>query len=85
MRIKLYAMLRDYAGSEELVLESEGPVSTDELIKALMEKAPGLRDIRGVIEEEASLLLLVNGRPVKKGELIPPDALVEILPPAAGG
>ncbi len=86
MRVRFYGILRDYAGRSEVEVEAEDSLGEEELLELLAEKLPGLREVKEYVERgELTLLLLVDGRPAKKGERISRGSVVDLLPPAAGG
>ena len=86
MKVRFYGILRDYAGRSEVELEIEDSLEEEELLDLLAKKLPGLREVKEYVERgELTLLLLVDGKPVRKGERIGGGTVVDLLPPAAGG
>ncbi len=86
MKIRFYGMLRDYAGVSELSLRLNGEISGDELLRMLVERLPGLREVLDSAGmERLGIVILVGNKPYDNRRLIGDEAVVDILPPASGG
>ena len=79
VRVLFFGLLTDIAGSgpHELPLPEKSGVQ--DLLEVLFQMWPPLRDW------DSSLLVAVNLSYARRGEVIPPDAEVAIMPPVQGG
>jgi len=71
--VKYFGYLADYAGGREKVVEVEGRVPVEEVI----ELPPDV-----TIED---VVVLVNGKPAKPGQLVGDGDEVSVLPHISGG
>lgn len=79
MRVKLFTVLRDAAGKEEIVMPWRQGMTSPDLIK----------DLKKNFESMAPLLdasmVAINGRFAERGTVLMPEDEVAVLPPVSGG
>lgn len=79
VRIKLFALTRDLAGTDEISLEFDAPVTIATVRSALGEAIPALQPVLG------SCAFAVDNEYAGNGMEIPAGAEVACLPPVSGG
>jgi molybdopterin synthase catalytic subunit/molybdopterin converting factor small subunit len=82
VKVRLYAVLAELAGSKELVIECENECTVRKLLEALA----GINDgLASVLDRLKGIIVLdERGRRIKMDETIK-GGRVEVLPPSAGG
>ncbi|MEM0025678.1 MAG: MoaD/ThiS family protein [Zestosphaera sp.] len=86
MKIKFFGILRDFAKTESVDIELEGPVKVRELLNFLSGKLEWFSEFLKKVEEaNISLIILVNDRVISDEYLLKKEDEVTLLPPAAGG
>lgn len=78
--VKLFAMLRDKAGTSEVAVE-ERPATVGELIELISIRCPGIRDVLSC----GRILVSVNQEFVKQDALLNDGDEVGLMPPFSGG
>jgi molybdopterin converting factor subunit 1 len=79
--IKLFANLKELAGTDGLDLELDKGASVEKLMQAICEKFPGLAPI---IEKKA-VFISVNQEMAKNSDVLSEGDEVGLLPPFSGG
>ena len=79
VRVLLFGPLTDIAGPGPHILTLPDGATVQHLLDAAFAKWPALRG------HDASLLTAVNLTYARRGEVIPPDAEVALMPPVQGG
>jgi molybdopterin converting factor small subunit len=79
VRVLFFGPLADLTGSARMDLTLPESSSVQSLLDTLFERWPALR------AHDASLLTAINLTYARRGETIPPDAEVAIMPPVQGG
>ena len=79
MTVRLFARLRDLAGSGELVRDVEAPATVQSVWKALVEEMPALR------EYERTMSVAINADYSRMSEPVKDGDEVAFLPPVSGG
>ena len=77
--VRLFARLRDLAGSGELVREIPGPATVHTVWQSLVEEMPGLSDY------ERTMSVAVNADYSKMSAVVQEGDEVAFLPPVSGG
>ena len=77
--VRLFARLRDLAGSGELVREVETPATVETVWRSLVDEMPALR------EYERTMSVAVNADYAKMSAHVAEDDEVAFLPPVSGG
>jgi molybdopterin converting factor subunit 1 len=77
--VRLFARLRDLAGSGELVRDVETPATVETVWRALVDEMPGLRDY------ERTMSVAVNADYAKMSAKVSDGDEVAFLPPVSGG
>jgi len=77
--VRLFARLRDLAGSGELVREVPGPATVQTVWKALIAEMPALQDY------ERTMSVAVNADYSKMSATVSDGDEVAFLPPVSGG
>lgn len=80
VQVRYFAAARDAAGCAEEVWGDEGEVTVDELVVWL-----GVRHGEPLTRVLARCSFLVGGRRAAPGAVVPSGAVVDVLPPFAGG
>jgi molybdopterin synthase sulfur carrier subunit len=78
VKVLLFGIVREIAGSPELRLEYPQPICVDELLENVKEKYKKLRSLK-------SIVVAVNNEYAKPDQIINPDDEIAIIPPVAGG
>ena len=79
MRVKLFMVLRDAAGSEEVILPWRQGMTYLDLMGDLKKKYSGITELLD------SSFVAVNGRFAERGTVLMPEDEVAVLPPVSGG
>jgi molybdopterin converting factor small subunit len=79
LRVLFFGPLVDVTGTSTLDLSVPGTSNVQSLLDELFRRWPALRD------HDANLLVAINLAYARRGELIPPDSEVAIMPPVQGG
>ena len=79
VRVLFFGLLTDIAGSGPHDFPLPDKTSVQDLLEALFQKWPALRDY------DASLMVAVNLSYARREEVVPPDAEVAVMPPVQGG
>ncbi len=79
MRVKLFTVLRDAAGKEEVILPWRQGMTYLDLIVELKKKFRGMSPLLD------SSFVAVNGRFAERGTALMPEDEVAVLPPVSGG
>ena len=79
MTIRLFARLRDLAGSGELTREIPGPATVHEVWRVLTTEIPSLR------EYERTLSVAINAEYSRMAAAVNDGDEVAFLPPVSGG
>ena len=77
--VRLFARLRDLAGSGELVRDVATPATVETIWRSLVEEMPGLRDY------ERTMSVAVNADYAKMSAKVSDGDEVAFLPPVSGG
>jgi len=77
--VRLFARLRDLAGSGELVRDVSGPATVQTVWKALVAEMPAL------VDYERTMSVAVNADYAKMSAKVHDGDEVAFLPPVAGG
>lgn len=78
-RLKLFAALREYAGTDEWRYETQSPAKASDLLRAFFDTHPRAAGLRTVTR------LAINHRFCQDDrELVPEDELA-LIPPVSGG
>jgi len=78
--VKLFAMLRDKAGTSELILP-ECPATVGDLIRRVGDRCPGIKDLLAC----GRILISVNQEIVNQDALLKDGDEVGLMPPFSGG
>jgi len=81
LRVRLFSVVRDVVGSSELTIELPEGAKVKDLVNALVEMYPKLKEL----EEEIPLLVLVNGSPASDETPVGQGDEIALIPPASGG
>ena len=79
MTVRLFARLRDLAGSGELVRDVEAPATVQSVWRALVTEMPALRDY------ERTMSVAVNADYSRMSAPVSDGDEVAFLPPVSGG
>ena len=79
MTVRLFARLRDLAGSGEMVRDVEGPATVQSVWRALVAEMPALR------EYERTMSVAVNADYSRMSAAVSDGDEVAFLPPVSGG
>ena len=79
VRIKLFALTRDLAGTDEVSLELDAPVTIATLRSALGDTIPALQPVL------SSCAFAIDNEYAGNATEIPAEAEVACLPPVSGG
>ena len=79
MTVRLFARLRDLAGSGELVRDVEAPATVQSVWRALVTEMPALRDYERTMSVAVNADYSRMSAPVSEGDE------VAFLPPVSGG
>lgn len=79
MTVRLFARLRDLAGSGELVRDVPAPATVQTIWKALVAEFPGLADY------ERSMSVAVNADYARMSAAVSDGDEVAFMPPVSGG
>jgi molybdopterin converting factor small subunit len=79
VRVRFFGPLTGVTGTTAADLSLPGHATVQHLLQHLFEKWPALR------VWDASLLTAVNLAYARRGDVVPPDAEVAIMPPVQGG
>lgn len=77
--VRLFARLRDLAGSGELVRDVATPATVETVWRSLVDEMPGLR------EYERTMSVAVNADYAKMSATVADGDEVAFLPPVSGG
>ena len=77
--VRLFARLRDLAGSGELVRDVATPATVETVWRSLVDEMPGLRDY------ERTMSVAVNADYAKMSAKVDDGDEVAFLPPVSGG
>jgi len=77
--VKLFARLRDLAGSGDLIRDVEAPATVETVWQSLTAEMPALR------EYEATMSVAVNAEYARMGAAVHDGDEVAFLPPVSGG
>ena len=77
--VRLFARLRDLAGSGELVRDMTGPATVQTVWGSLVEEVPALR------EYERAMSVAVNAEYSRMGAPVNDGDEIAFLPPVSGG
>ncbi len=77
--VRLFARLRDLAGSGELVREVETPATIETIWRSLVDEMPDLR------QYERTMSVAVNAEYAKMSAKVADGDEVAFLPPVSGG
>jgi len=83
--VKLYSILRDYAGAPLLRVEIEGPARIEDVISKLLSGNEGLKRAFEIVGPENIVVIDEAGRKLKKDSVILPGATIHVMPPPEGG
>jgi molybdopterin converting factor subunit 1 len=79
LRVRLFAVARQLAGTDQVTLEVPEPCTAGQLRLALSDQVPALRDVL------PRILLAVDSDYVQPDAVIPANAEVACIPPVSGG
>ena len=79
IRVQLFGIIREIVGSEDLVIDLGGPVSTEALLDGLVARHPRLEEWREYLR------VAVNCEYTPGGATVTPGDEVAIIPPVSGG
>lgn len=79
IRVRLFGAVREIVGSEELVMDPGGPVTTQALLEDLIARHPPLAEWRD------HLRIAVNYEYTPGGATVSPGDEVAVIPPVSGG
>ena len=85
LTIKLYSILREYAGTPILRVEVEGNATVEEVISKLLSGSKSLRRAVEIVGFENIVIIDETGRRLRKDDRVPPGATLHIMPPPEGG
>ncbi len=87
VRVRLFSMLREMAGTGELEVELPGRrARVEQVVQEALRASPGLaRAVRVLEERGLKPVVMVNGRQAGPGDEVSDGDEVAILPPASGG
>ena len=77
--VRLFARLRDLAGSGDLIRDVEAPATVETVWQSLTAEMPALR------EYEATMSVAVNAEYARMGAAVHDGDEVAFLPPVSGG
>ena len=77
--VKLFALLQDLAGAEEVALELGASPTVGDVRRTLAEQLPKLRPLL------ANCTIAVNNQYAADAAIIPNNAEIACLPPVSGG
>ena len=83
--VKLYSILRDYAGTPLLRIEVEGPARIGDVISRLLSESEGLKRAFKIVGPENIVVIDEAGRRLKMDSVVPPGATIHVMPPPEGG
>ncbi len=87
MKVRFYGFLRDYVSGKEfeVSLKASG-VKASGLPEVLASSIPGFAKVLDMVKKgEVDIIYLLNGKPLREGDVVNNDDVVEVLPPASGG
>ena len=85
IKVKLYSLLREKAGSRELEVEVADGDTVGDLLERLAKANAGLSEAIKIVGP-GNITAVVNGKALREGDRLPPDAdTVYLLPPSSGG
>ncbi len=86
IKVKYLLWLRDKTGiSEEVIILPDSP-SLEELIGAIMDKHPKLRDLlKNLLGPDNPIIITVNGKTVNRNIVLKDGDIVKLIPPVSGG
>lgn len=87
MKVKFYGFLRDYVGGKEFEVNlKDGNAKASELPEVLASSIPGFAKVLDLVKKgEVDIIYLLNGKPLREGDVVNDSDVVEVLPPASGG
>ncbi len=87
MKVRFYGFLRDYVGGKEFEVSlKDGSVKASELPEVLASLVPGFVKVLDLVRKgEVDIIYLLNGKPLREGDVVNDSDVVEVLPPASGG
>ncbi|MCE4620347.1 MAG: molybdenum cofactor biosynthesis protein MoaE [Desulfurococcales archaeon] len=85
LTIKLYSILRDYAGAPLLKVKIEGPVRVGDLINKLLSESEGLRRAVEIVGLENIVIIDGAGKRLNRDSIVAPGTQLHIMPPPEGG
>ena len=84
VRVRLYSIVRDYAGSSEVEVELPEDAVLEDLLEALSRSNTGFRRVLEVLGDDSLLALDSSGKRIRPGDRIE-TGLVHLMPPPEGG
>lgn len=85
VKVKLYSLLREKAGSREVEVEVADGDTVGDLLDRLASASAGLSEAIKVVGR-SNITAVANGRALREGDRLPPDAeTIYLLPPSSGG
>jgi len=87
LKVRFYGFLRDYVGGKEFEVSlKDGSVKASELPEVLASLVPGFVKVLDLVRKgEVDIIYLLNGKPLREGDVVNDSDVVEVLPPASGG
>ena len=87
MKVRFYGFLRDYVSGKEFEVSlKDGSVEASELPEVLASSMPGFAKVLDLVRKgEVDIIYLLNGKPLRDGDVVNDADVVDVLPPASGG
>ena len=84
--VRYLLWLRDKASTDKDVFIFQSEVTLKELVDKIIEKRPTLRKfLANVFDKNNNIIVLINGKPGKKDQILRTNDIVSIIPPVSGG
>ena len=84
--VKYLLWLRDKASTDKDVFIFQSEVTLKELVDKIIEKRPTLKKfLENVFDKNNNIIILINGKPGKKDQILRTNDIVSIIPPVSGG
>jgi len=79
--VKLFANLKDLAGTDSMTIDCEDGISLDQLRSIIVDKLPGLKDML----EARRVFISINQDMAQKNDIVKDGDEIALLPPFSGG